>query len=511
MHNWTSGYTADVNYTFGYYTELNPLRVQLAFLNAGLKYPEFGNACELGFGQGMSINLHSAASVTRWYGTDFNPSQAGFAQELAEASGAQTALYDDSFVDFVKRPDLPEFDFIGLHGIWSWISDDNRQTIVDFVSRKLKVGGVLYISYNTLPGWAAFAPMRHLMVAHAQSMSAPGQGTIKRIGDSLAFTDKFLATRPNYPGNFPAVLDRLQKIKEQDRNYLAHEYFNRDWQPMYFATMAEQLASAKLSYATSAHLPDNVDAANLLAEQRSMLQEIPDPNFRESVRDFMVNQHFRRDYWVKGARRLPALEQREMLRALRLILLTHPSKLALTMKGALGDITLNESIYMPIVAVMSDYTVHSVAQIEQAVTGDGLVFEQLIQALVVLAGIGHVALVQDDAIVAAAKPSTDRLNRHLLNKARFQSQANHLASPVIGGGYMVDNFQQLCLLAIQEGKPQPADWALLAWQHISASGQKIIKEGKVIESAEESLAELTAQAHTFAAKQLPILKALQIA
>jgi hypothetical protein len=30
------------------------------------------------------------------------------------------------------------------------------------------VGGVLYISYNTLPGWAAFAPMRHLMTEHSE-------------------------------------------------------------------------------------------------------------------------------------------------------------------------------------------------------------------------------------------------------------------------------------------------------------------------------------------------------
>jgi len=44
---------------------------------------------------------------------------------------------------------LPDFDYIGLHGIWSWISDENRQVIVDFIRKKLKVGGVLYISYNT--------------------------------------------------------------------------------------------------------------------------------------------------------------------------------------------------------------------------------------------------------------------------------------------------------------------------------------------------------------------------
>ena len=61
MSDWTSGYVADIGYTFGYYAELNPLRVRLAFLNQGLVFPEVGTACELGFGQGLSANLHAAA------------------------------------------------------------------------------------------------------------------------------------------------------------------------------------------------------------------------------------------------------------------------------------------------------------------------------------------------------------------------------------------------------------------------------------------------------------------
>jgi len=46
---------------------------------------------------------------------------------------------------------------------------------------------------------------------------------------------------------------------------------------------------------------------------------------------------------------------------------------------------------------------------------------------------------------------------------------------------------------------------------LNQQGQSIVKEGKKLETAEENLAELTAQATTFAEKQLPILKALGIA
>lgn len=86
-------------------------------MNAGLVAPTFGSACELGFGQGLSANMHAAASVCTWHGTDFNPSQAGFARELAAVSGANAQLFDESFAEFFARAELPEFDYIGLHGI----------------------------------------------------------------------------------------------------------------------------------------------------------------------------------------------------------------------------------------------------------------------------------------------------------------------------------------------------------------------------------------------------------
>lgn len=275
MSDWTEGYVADIGYTCGYYTELNPLLIKLAFLNASLVPPEVGTACELGFGQGMSVNLHGAASTVRWHGTDFNPAQAAFAQELAATSGATVQLFDDAFADFCARPELPDFDFIGLHGIWSWISDTNRGVIVDFIRRKLKVGGVLYISYNTLPGWSTHAPIRHLLTQHAASMGADGAGIVNRIDGALVFAEQLLATNPNYLKANPSVKDRAAALKGQNRNYLAHEYFNADWLPMYFADMARWLAPAKLGFACSTHLLDHVDAVNLTQEQQTLLASIP--------------------------------------------------------------------------------------------------------------------------------------------------------------------------------------------------------------------------------------------
>lgn len=510
MSDWTAGYVADIGYTFGYYAELNPLRIKLAFLNAGLACPEIGTACELGFGQGMSANLHAAASIVQWHGTDFNPSQAGFAQELATISGSGAKLYDDAFADFAQRSDLPDFDYISIHGIWSWISDANRAVIVEFIRRKLKVGGVLYISYNTLPGWASFAPMRHLMTEHAEIIGAEGHGIVNRINGALEFTERLLATNPCFLRANPLVAERIKKAKEQNRHYLAHEYFNRDWHPMHFGTMAEWLAPAKVSYACPVHYVDHIDTVNLTEEQQAFLTEISDAVFRETVRDFMVNQQFRRDYWVKGARTLSMLEQAEALRQQKVLLITHRPDVALKVTGALGEANMNEAVYNPILDFLADHKPKTFGQIELAMKEKNIVFAQVREAFLLLSGAGHLCAVQDETITAKVRKHTDRLNSYLMHKSRGSNDIGYLASPVSGGGFSVGRFQQIFLLALQKGKKQPAECAQFAWDLLSIQGQRLLKAGNALETPEENLAALTTQATEFVEKQLPILRALGI-
>lgn len=54
-------------------------------------------ACELGFGQGLSTNIHAAAGPATWFATDFNPAQAANAQKVAQASNNGAHLYDQAF------------------------------------------------------------------------------------------------------------------------------------------------------------------------------------------------------------------------------------------------------------------------------------------------------------------------------------------------------------------------------------------------------------------------------
>jgi SAM-dependent methyltransferase len=483
---------------------------KLAFLNEGLALPEIRNACELGFGQGISVNIHSVASNVEWWGTDFNPTQANFAQRLGKASDKIPHLFDDSFAEFCQRTDLPDFDFIAMHGIWTWISDENRDVIVDFLSRKLKVGGVLYISYNTQPGWAANIPLRNLLFEHSQVMGTAGENVQSRVNKAINFTESFISTNPAYTSLNPSVISRFNGIKEQDRNYLAHEFFNKDWQPMLISDMAKWLNSSKLNYATSAHYLDHVDVINLTQEQKQFIDEIHDPIFKATVRDYTINQQFRRDYWVKGGLKISTYERSDLIKKQRLVLVILRQNIVLEVNGFLGAATLSEQVYNPILDVFADFQVKTIEQIETAVRGTSITFQDVWQAIVILVGKGVLAPAQDSVDIAKITPQTEKFNLHVMNLAINSGNMGYLASPVTGGGISVSRFGLLFLLARIQGKNRPNDWANFVLQILVAQNQKLIKEGKTLETLEENLAEILANANTFAVEQLPVLQGLGI-
>jgi hypothetical protein len=355
------------------------------------------------------------------------------------------------------------------------------------------------------------APMRDLFTEHSDVMGVAGNGIVNRIDGALDFADKLMATNPLYLKANPVVAERLKGMKSDDRHYLAHEYFNRNWLPMPFSKMAQWLESAKVSYACNADYLGHVDAVNLTAEQQALLKEIPDAMFAQTVRDFMVNQMFRKDYWVKGARRLNPLEQSEALRAQKVMLAAPRADVSLKVTGALGEANMQAAVYNPILDALADHKPKTLRQLEQALKDQNIIFAQIVQAVMVLSATATVVAVQEEDLTPKAKKHTDKLNASLMAKARGSADITYLASPVSGGGVPVNRFQQLFLLALSLGKKLPAEWGQFTWQILAAQGQKIVKDGKPIETADENLAELNRQANEFATKNMPIMKALQIA
>ncbi len=182
MATWSAGYVLDIEYTSGFYREIAPGFLNWAILSQGLYAPtlrEGAAYCELGCGQGFGTALLAAANPgVKFYGFDFNPAQIANARRLSAQAGLTNITFEDkSFEELATAPDgaYPKFDIIAIHGIYSWISPENRRFIVDILFRHLSAGGAVYVSYNCMPGWAAVAPLQRLMREHAN------RGPIDRI------------------------------------------------------------------------------------------------------------------------------------------------------------------------------------------------------------------------------------------------------------------------------------------------------------------------------------------
>ena len=515
MSDWTGGYVSEVDYTHGYYRELSPNLLKFASLSQGAAPPPDGRPrryLELGYGQGLSLAIHAAACPGEYWGTDFNPAHTANARDLLAGAGLTAHILNDSFSELAARIDeLPEFDFIVLHGIWSWISEENRAQIVELARRRLAVGGLFYISYNCTPGWSAAMPLRHLLSLHAQMAGADDQGISRKVESAVKFCQQVVDAGGMYFKANPGVAERLKNIAGQDRKYLAHEYFNRDWLPMPFSQVAELLSPAKLEFLASAHLLDQVESVNLTPAMRELMAQIAHPLLRQSVRDYLINTQFRKDIFTKGARRLTIGGQYELISNMRFVLALPASEVPMKFPGLIGEISLQEELYAPMLTRLGEEGDRAKGFGELLAAMQEPNPQNLTQMLIVLAGAGYLYPVQDEATIAAARPGCAALNRHLWRRARHGGEVNFAASPVIGGGVALGRFPQLFLLARAQGKATPMEWAASVWETLLAQGQRLLKDGTPIMAEEENIAELNRQAQAFAEKQLPVLQALGVA
>jgi hypothetical protein len=133
----------------------------------------------------------------------------------------------------------------------------------------------------------------------------------------------------------------------------------------------------------------------------------------------------------------------------------------------------------------------------------------LIQAALVLTGAGYAHPAQEPT--SQAKLRCAAMNLYLCERARSSASVLCLASPVCAVGVPVGQFQQLFLLAAHHGRRALKDQAAFVWDLLAAQGQRIVKEGKTLDTPEQNLDELLKQVPEFTDKRLPVLNGLGVA
>jgi hypothetical protein len=75
---------------------------------------------------------------------------------------------------------------IAVHGVWSWMSDENRARIVDLVHRQRHALDQLQLYAGLVSDGAA----RHLMLLHAALAGSKDEGITRKIGAAIEFTQR---------------------------------------------------------------------------------------------------------------------------------------------------------------------------------------------------------------------------------------------------------------------------------------------------------------------------------
>ncbi|WP_282092980.1 class I SAM-dependent methyltransferase [Epibacterium ulvae] len=512
MTDWTAGYMADVDYIHDFYKELAPSQLAIGALSAGQNHGLNGENltyCELGCGQGVTTNLLAAANPhIDFHAMDFNPSHIAGAEALAAEAGLKNvSFYEHSFQTFDDEPDLPRaFDVIVMHGIFSWVSPENRDYVVQFIAKRLKPGGLVYVSHNTLPGWSSILPLRRLLCDRAALESGNPR---ERINNALAFAHKLEAVQAGYFTGSRSVRKRLKQMGSMSHRYLAHEFMNEHWTPFNVEEVAAELGHAKLKYVAACHLMDHVDDICLTPEQSQVLEDERDPMRRQGLRDLILSEQFRCDIYRKGD---VLHTERSAVGAwfdTRIALARPISEDPLTLMWRMGVVELEDAHIRPVLNALRD----GPKTVKQLLSEGAFVVDSwgdIVRMLRILLGDGVLAPCLPEAGEAERVTQCAALNKVICKHAEDSETLRFLASPVTGSGHEVDRFEQLFLLARSEGHETPDSWAQLAWTILAPQGQRLLKEGEILEKDEDNIAELQYRAERFATQKLPVLQGLGI-
>src|ERR1700722_14689900 len=356
MARWDHGYVTDVAYTTNAYQETMPSWLAACSVLLGYRPPDLGvpfRYADLGCGNGVSALIVAATNPqAEVWGFDFNPTHIENARVMADRAKLTNVQFDDISFATLAQGDagVPDnFDIIVSHGVLSWVSLENRRHLTSIIGRRLRPGGLAYLSYNVSAGGggggAVGVRTRLLM---RQLAEADQRRTDQSVGDIFQVMDQLRTGGAAFFRAYPGLEARLEQMKAQDARYLAHEFLNRDWHPVMFADVAEAMHEARLQYIGSATTMENIDAVAVPEGVLPVLTRITDAAVRETIRDLASAKNFRRDLWRKGGETLPVQEHLALLDAMKLAWTGKTAEGDVTFSGPIGTVTGQPEFYFPL-------------------------------------------------------------------------------------------------------------------------------------------------------------------
>jgi SAM-dependent methyltransferase len=441
--SWNQGYVADVPYTSGYYREMAPAHQALAAILGNVTPPDPSGPyrfLELGCGTAAGLcTLAAANPQASFVGVDFMPAHVAAARRLIAAAGlTNVEVIEASFEDLAdgRGPDLGRFEFAALHGVYTWISEPLKQAVVALLDRCLAPGGLVYVGYNNMAGWAESVPVQKLLIEQARRGSGDSTArvraavaTVRGMMEAAAPTLKHDLFSRQLSGKIGAI----ETLPPSLFVYLAHEYLNEHWRPLFVTDVVRDLSAAKLEFVGRSNFLELLPELMLSPPQEAQLRGVADPMMRELQTDLFCPTAFRRDIFVRGGSRFGPARREELLRSVRIALVVTPEDAPMTVPTATGKLELDEEIYAPIVRRLVDgpATVDELIRLVSAQGGSMSAME----LICIMIGAGAAAPVPRTEIPDDLAAAVGRFNVAFVEAMREHSAMRFsLSSPVVGGG-----------------------------------------------------------------------------
>jgi hypothetical protein len=501
-----AGYVTDLGYVKTYTRELAPSIQQMAMCVAGKRSsplaPAFSKV-ELGCGYGLSLLMDAASHPqASFIGVDINPVHTNWASALARDAGLSNITFlDRAFSDDLASV-LPELDFIGMHGVWSWICQSNRTAILDLIQQLLKAQGIVMVSYNSLPGWSVKRALRELLMRKFLSLKG---STESRIMSSLAFARTCRDLKAPLFATYPVLSAELDQIATMPLSYIAHEYFNLDWTNYYQYEVAESFCEIGLEFAASGQILDNSEPLSFAKASIELLDQVA-PAERETLKDVLLNRSFRFDLYASPAPSQPWGELAKTLMASHFLSVT--TDVGVIQRYVTPDAerwTLPPSTFQAILACLAGPP-KSGADILTEFATRSPAPEHLLRALVLLLGCGAISVTLDPRHEVKRAECAAKINMAVIKRTLQGEKLLHLLSPIDGLAYDVSVQDQIFLAANLMGK-DPISYSHRA---IKGGSAGLVVNGATITDDAEIVREIERRYGEFQSKVAPLLSRLGI-
>ena len=199
---------------------------------------------------------------------------------------------------------LGTYDYIIAHGFYSWVDEDTKDNFLRLCKEHLAENGILYMSYNTYPGWHKMDSVRALLEFANKDIDTLNHREKVRHGKTVA--SKLGALMLEYDtvkNQQTSFLQSLRQTLQKQDCYVGHDHLEPVNTPVYFHQCMDHMAEHGFTYLCDCDL--NLSFPTVYDETlRTQLQVLAphDPLAREQYIDFMLNTAFRKSLFThKGA------------------------------------------------------------------------------------------------------------------------------------------------------------------------------------------------------------------